>query len=94
MKIIESQFFDSPHRGQGSHHLIIPKADHASTGSAQAPQPQRGRHLLPPFVFLFLQIVDIAVYFNYQSRLMAVKIDNKSRNDLLPPKMDSQFIRP
>ncbi|WKZ40920.1 MAG: hypothetical protein QY328_02565 [Anaerolineales bacterium] len=74
------------HRGQVLHDLIIPKADN--------PQPQRGQHLLPSFIFLFLQVVDIPIYFNDQPRLVTVKIDNESLNDLLPPKVDSQLIRP
>jgi len=38
--------------------------------------------------------VDVAVYFHNQPRFVTVKVDNKSLNDLLPPKVDSQLIRP
>jgi hypothetical protein len=31
----------------------------------------RGQHLSPPFIFLFLQVVDIAIYFNNQPRRRA-----------------------
>jgi hypothetical protein len=87
MKIIDDQFPDLPHnRGQSSHHLIISKSDH--------PQPQRGQHLLPPFIFLFLQVVDIAIHFNNQPRPVAIEVNDESLNDLLPPKVDSQLIRP
>ncbi|GEM_PF-5527016 len=51
-------------------------------------------HLLPPFIFLFLQIVDIAIHLNNQPHPVTVEIDNESLNDLLPPKADSQLIRP
>jgi hypothetical protein len=57
--------FDSPHhRGplRVLHDLIIPKADH--------PQPQRGQRLLPPGIFLLLQVMDIAIYFNDQRGLV------------------------
>jgi hypothetical protein len=81
------QFLDPPHhRGHVPHDLIIPESDN--------PQPQRGQHLLPPFIFLLLQVVDIAIHFNNQPRLVTVEIDDESLNDLLPLKADSQFIRP
>ncbi len=44
------------------------------------------------FIFLFLQIVDIAIHFNNQPRLMTIKVDNESLNDLLSPKADSQLL--
>ena len=55
--MMKDEFANPPHhRGQLPHHLIIPKADN--------PQSHSGQHLLPPFIFLFLQIVDVAIYFN------------------------------
>jgi hypothetical protein len=50
--------------------------------------------LLPPFIFLFLQVVDITIHFNHQPRLVTVEVNNKPLNHLLPPKADSQLIRP
>jgi hypothetical protein len=38
--------------------------------------------------------VDVAVDFHNQACLMTVKVNDKSLNDLLPPKVDSQLIRP
>jgi len=88
-----------PHHSQSG-----PCFDRLSTGSsapsriANAAQssgsPRRGQHLLPPFIFLFLQIVDVAIYFNNQPRPVTVKVNDESLNDLLPPKVDSQFIPP
>jgi hypothetical protein len=81
------EFPDLPHHsGQVPPYLIIPKADN--------PQPQRGQYLLPPLIFLFLQIVDVAIHLHNQPRLVTVEIDNKSLNDLLSPKVNSQVIRP
>ena len=51
-----------------------------------------GQRGFPPFIFLFLQIVDIAIHFNDQSRLMAIEIDNKSLNNLLTSKPNTQLI--
>jgi len=53
--LCRNQPLDIPHHrglrsipvGQDPHDLIIPKPDHASTGSAQAPQPQRGSRSIP-----------------------------------------------
>ncbi len=53
-----------------------------------------GQRGFPPFIFLFLQIVDIAIHFNDQRGSVTVKVNDESLNDLLPPKMDSQLIRP
>jgi hypothetical protein len=81
------QLSDLPHhRGQVPHDLIIPKADN--------PQPHLSQHLLPPFIFFFLQIVDIAINLHNQACLMTIKVNNESLNNLLPPKVDSQLIRP
>jgi hypothetical protein len=45
--------------------LILPTtADNpliTSSFPKRTPQLQRGQHLLPPFIFLFLQVVDIAI---------------------------------
>ncbi|HMB22568.1 MAG TPA: hypothetical protein VKP08_07065, partial [Anaerolineales bacterium] len=38
--------------------------------------------------------MDVAIYFNNQPCPMTIKIDNESLNNLLPPKMNSQFVRP
>jgi len=89
LSILLNLFANFPHhRGQVLHHIIIPKADY--------PQPQLTQHLLSPFIFLFLQIVDIPirVRVHNQPRPVTVKIDDESLNDLLPPKMDAQIIRP
>ena len=56
---------------------------------AEMSNGQRG---FPPFIFFFLQVVDIAIHFNNQRGLVTVKVDDESLNDLLPPKIDSQFI--
>ena len=70
--LLFNELFDLPnHRGQIPPNLIIPKADH--------PQPQRGQHLLPPFILLFLQVVDISIDFNNQPRPVTVKA-----NDAVP----------
>jgi hypothetical protein len=82
----DTRFYLPYHRGQLSHDLIILKPDN--------PQPQRGQHLLPPFIFLFLQIVDIPINLHNQPSLMTVKIDDEAFNNLLPPKADSQLLRP
>ena len=50
-------------------------------------------NLLPPFIFIFLQVVDVTIHFNDQPRLVTIKIDNESLNDQLPLKMDFQFVR-
>ena len=79
-------FFDFPHhRGHVPHNLIIPKSDN--------PQPQCGQRLLPPGIFILLQIVDISIHLNHQRGLMTVKVNDESLNDLLPPKADSQLLR-
>jgi hypothetical protein len=55
--MLKDELFNLPHhRGQLSPNLIIPKADN--------PQPHLKQHLLPPFIFLFLQVVDVAIDFN------------------------------
>ena len=62
--MMKDEFSDLPHHhGQLPHDLIIHKSDH--------PHPQRGQHPLAPFIFLFLQIVDIAIHFNNQPRQRA-----------------------
>ena len=38
--------------------------------------------------------MDISIYFNNQCRFMTVKVNDKPRDNLLPPKMDTQLIRP
>src|SRR3990172_3372529 len=38
--------------------------------------------------------MDIPIHFHHQRGLVTVKVDDKPHNDLLPPKVDSQFIRP
>jgi len=68
-----------------SHHLIIPESDNN-------PQPQLRQHLLPPSIFFLLQIVDISIHLHNQRRLVTVKVNDKSRNDLLSSEMDSQLI--
>jgi hypothetical protein len=42
-----------------------------------------GQRGFPPFIFLFLQVVDIAIDLNDQRGLVTVKVDNKSLNHLL-----------
>ena len=37
--------------------------------------------------------MNISVHFNNQPRLVTVEINDESCDDLLPPKMDSQFVR-
>ena len=93
--VLQKKKLDLPHhRGHIPHKLIIPKPDHASTGSAQAPQPQRGQRLFPPGVFVLLQIMNISIHFNHQRGLVTIEIDNESLNNLLPPKADSQLLCP
>ena len=83
--LLFNKFSDFPHhRGQVPYDLIIPESDH--------PQPQLTQHLLLPFIFLFLQIVDIPIHLHNQPRPVTVKIDDESLNDLLSPKVDSQLI--
>ena len=65
-------------------HLIIPKADN--------PQPHLSQHLLPPPIFLFLQIVDITIHLNNQRDFMTVKVHDESRKDLLSPKAAPNFF--
>lgn len=36
--------------------------------------------------------MDVAIDFNDQPRLVTVKVDDKSLNNLLPPKADTQLI--
>ena len=80
-----NQLPDFPHhRGQFPHDLIIPESDN--------PQPQRGQSLLPPGIFLLLQIVDVSIHLNHQRGLVTVKVNNKPLNDLLSPKTDSQLL--
>ena len=67
---------------------------HALRAVSTSPQPQIRQRLFPSGVFLPLQIVDISVYFNDQRGLVTIKVDDESLNDLLPPKVDSQLIRP
>jgi hypothetical protein len=38
--------------------------------------------------------MDIAIHFNNQCGLVTVKVNNESLNNLLPPKVDTQLIRP
>ena len=38
--------------------------------------------------------MDVTIYFNDQIRPVTVKVDDESLYNLLPPKMDSQLIRP
>lgn len=38
--------------------------------------------------------MDISIYFNNQRRFVTVKVNDKPRDNLLPPKMDAQLIRP
>ena len=85
--MMKDEFSDLPHhRGQLPHDLIIPESDN--------PQPHLAQHLLPPFIFLFLQVVDVAIDFDDQAHLVTVKIDDEALNNLLSPKVDSQLIRP
>ena len=37
--------------------------------------------------------MDVSIHFNDQRRFVTVKVNDEPRNDLLPPKMDSQLIR-
>ena len=37
--------------------------------------------------------MDVTIYFNDQPCLVTVKVNNKTCNDLLSPKMDAQLIR-
>ncbi len=60
----------------------------------ESPTPAATWTPVPPFIFLFLQVVDIAIHFNDQSRHVTIKIADKSLNNLLPPKIDSQLTRP
>ena len=69
------------HREQIPHNLIIPKADDR--------QPHLAQNLFPPGIFLLLQVMDIPIYFNNQPCLVTVKVDNKTRNDLLPSEMNA-----
>ena len=90
MFVSSKLFFEFPHhRGQLPHNLIIPKSDN--------PQPQRGQRLLPPGIFILLQIMDIPIHFNPNAALsktpcdlygVTVKVNDESLNDLLPPKVD------
>ena len=41
-----------------------------------------------------LQVMNVTVDFDNQSCLVTVKVDDKTGNDLLPAKMDSQLVRP
>jgi hypothetical protein len=36
--------------------------------------------------------VNVSIHFHNQPRLVTVKINNESLNDLLPPKADSQLV--
>lgn len=38
--------------------------------------------------------MDISIYFNDERCFVTIKVDDESRDDLLPPKMDSQLVRP
>lgn len=49
---------------------------------------------VPPFILLFLQVMDIAIDFNDQPCPMTVQVNDESLNNLLSQKMDSQLIRP
>ena len=53
-----------------------------------------GKHLSPKLVFHFLcrSIMDLAVNFNDQSSLIAVKIRNKTVDYLLSPEPDPQHL--
>ncbi len=53
-----------------------------------------GQRGFPSLILFFLQIVDIAIHFNDQPRPATVKVDEKSLNNLLPSKVDSQLLRP
>jgi hypothetical protein len=54
---LRNVIFDLPHhRRQSTHDLIILKPNH--------PPSHLTQHLLPPFIFLFLQVVDIAIHFS------------------------------
>lgn|GEM_PF-6599464 len=74
------------HRGQVLHDLSILKADNPLLHLTQS--------LLPPGIIFLLQVMDISIHFKDQRRLVTIEIDDESLNDLLPPKVDSQFIRP
>ncbi len=72
------------HRGHVPHDLIILESDNS--------QPQLAQNLFPPDIFLLLQVVDIAIDFNNQRGLVTIKVNDKSLNDLLSPKADSQLL--
>lgn len=81
---------DSPqHARKIIHNLFIPKADNASTGSAQVLNPYLAQNLFQPCIFFLLQIMDISIYFNDQRRFVTVKINDESLDDLLSSEMDS-----
>ena len=65
--------------------LIIPESENS--------QPHLAQYLLPSFIFLFLQVVDIAIDLHNQPRLVTIKINNESLNDLLPSEMNTKLIR-
>lgn len=62
--------FTLPTTADRSASLITPKPDY----------PQGRQHLLPPFIFLFLQVVDIAINLNNQRGFMTVKVHDESLN--------------
>jgi len=77
--------------------MICPtaKAKFLATSSFQnLTMLQQAQHLLPPFIFLFLKIMNIPIHFHDQPRFVTVEIDDESLNDLLPPKADSQLTPP
>jgi hypothetical protein len=81
-----NQFANLPHHsGQVLHNLLILKADN--------PQPHLTQNLLPSGIFFLLQIMDVSIHFKDQPRFVTVKVNDESRDDLLPPEMDSQLIR-
>ena len=62
------------HCGQIPQDLIIP--------NSEDPQSHLTQNLLPPGIFVLLQVMDISIDFNDQRRLVTVKIDDESHNDL------------
>lgn len=64
-------------------HIIVSKAQHAIT--------QMFKHRLPPRIVFLLRLVNWAIYFNNQTRLTGVEIDDETVNAVLAAKFDAQL---
>ena len=97
----QNQILDLPHDlRQVLWNLIIPKADNS--------QSQLTQRLFSLRAFFLMQIMDFPIDLDNQHCLVTIKVDDKSSNDLslalpviclanqagVPPKMDTQLIRP